>query len=108
SYQYDAVGQLTNAVFDSNNVAIPDQDLVYVYDAVGNRLRTIENGVPTEYVTNNLNQYTTVGTASFFYDLDGNLVSKLDGTQMTTHTYDDENRLTDVVTPDGTWTHQYD
>jgi YD repeat-containing protein len=61
TYSYDDIGQLTHAVFASTNPAIPDQDLLYVYDAMGNRIRTVENGVTTAYTTNNLNQYTQVG-----------------------------------------------
>jgi YD repeat-containing protein len=64
TYQYDDVGQLTRAVLDSTDPQIPGQDLTYVYDALGNRVRTIENGVTTEYTTNNMNQYTrTVSSA---------------------------------------------
>src|SRR5207253_464373 len=49
TYGYDATGQLTHAMFASINPEIPNQDLTYVYDAVGNRIRTIENGITTEY-----------------------------------------------------------
>ena len=58
---------------------IPDQDLAYEYDAMGNRVRTIENGVVTDYTTNALNQYTQVGSATYTYDADGNLISIADG-----------------------------
>ena len=62
TYSYDAIGELTHAVFASNNPsAIPNQDLQYSYDAAGNRTQTIINGVTTDYVTNNLNQYTSIG-----------------------------------------------
>jgi RHS repeat-associated protein len=109
TYGYDGTGQLVHAVFASNNPAvIPNQDLQYVYDPLGNRIRTIINGVTTEYVTNDLNQYTTVGTASYRYDLDGNLISKTDGLLTETYVYNDENRLVSVVTPAGTWTYEYD
>jgi YD repeat-containing protein len=64
TYGYDATGQLTRAVFASTNPQIADQDLTYVYDAAGNRIRTVRNGVTTEYTTNNLNQYETVGDAT--------------------------------------------
>ena len=45
SYDYDDTAQLTHAVFASTTTNIPSQDLAYVYDAVGNRVRTVENGV---------------------------------------------------------------
>ena len=100
TYTYDAVGQLTHAVFASTNPDVPDQDLSYEYDAVGNRIRAIENGVTTDYTTNELNQYTQVGTATYEYDTDGNLISIVDGASTTTFTYDDEGRLV-AVTADG-------
>ena len=71
-YSYDGTGQLTHAVFASTNPNVPSQDLVYNYDAVGNRASTVINGVTTTYVANNLNQYTAVGGASPTYDANGN------------------------------------
>ena len=63
TYNYDAVGQLTHAVFASTNPTVPNQDLAYEYDAAGNRVRMIVNGVVTTYQANDLNEYTTIGTA---------------------------------------------
>ncbi len=78
------------------------------YDAVGNRIRTIENGVTTNYTTNNLNQYTQVGGDVLVYDADGNLVSRSGPSGNATYTYDQQNRLVRVVTPSGVWEYQYD
>jgi RHS repeat-associated protein len=108
SYTYDATGQLTEANFVSTNTQIPNQSLSYVYDAAGNRTQTVINGVTTNYTINNLNQYTTVGTATHTYDADGNLISVVDGTRSWTYTYNDENRLIRVVAPEGTWDYEYD
>jgi YD repeat-containing protein len=107
TYSYDATGQLTSAVFDSTNPDISSQDLTYEYDAAGNRIRTVENGVTTDYVTNDLNQYTTVGTTVYEYDLDGNLIRKTDGSDIWTYSYDAQNRLTEVIEPNGNTT-QYE
>lgn len=108
SYTYDATGQLTGANFASTNSAIPDQTLSYTYDAAGNRTRIVVNGIATDYTSNALNQYTTVGTAAHSYDADGNLISVVDGTKTWTYTYNDENRLIRVVAPEGTWDYEYD
>lgn len=97
TYEYDATGQLIHAVLDSTNSAIPDQDLTCVYDALGNRIRNVENGVTSAYTANNLNEYTRVGTAVLTYDVDGNLIRKVDGAEVTTYGYDAENRLVGVV-----------
>ena len=104
TYSYDGTGQLTHAVFASINPAIANQDLTYAYDPVGNRIRTIENGVTTEYKTNNLNEYTSVGGVLYTYDLDGNLTS--DGTSA--YTYNALNQLTGVANSQGTWQYVYD
>jgi RHS repeat-associated protein len=104
TYAYDGTGQLTRAIFASTNPAIPNQDLKYNYDAVGNRTSTVENGVTTIYVSNNLNEYTSVGGVTQVYDADGNLVS--DGT--TTYTYDVLDRLIDVAKANSTTDYAYD
>ena len=77
TYDYDDLGQLTHAVLNSTAPDIPNQDLAYVYDALGNRIRTIENGVTTEYTANNLNQYVRVGSTNYVFDADGNLVQEI-------------------------------
>jgi len=90
TYTYDAIGQLVHAVFASNNPAtIPNQDLVYNYDSVGNRTSTVLNGVTTNYVTNNMNQYASVGGVAFSYDAKGNLLSDAERS----YRYDIVNRL---------------
>jgi YD repeat-containing protein len=107
AYEYDPTGQLIHATFASTNPDISDQDLTYVYDPAGNRIRTIINGVATAYTTNNLNQYTTVGAAIYEYDTDGNLTGKVDGTDTWMYTFDSQNRLIEATTPEGTWTYEY-
>lgn len=109
SYSYDSIGQLTGAVFTSTNAEIPDQNLTYLYDAAGNRISTVVNGDTTEYSTNNLNQYETVGNAVYNYDGDGNLISKTEGENSETYEYNSENRLVRVIDTEGNETlYEYD
>ncbi len=108
SYEYDDIGQLIRAVLDSTNPEIPDQDLSYVYDALGNRIRTTINGVEEEYITNNLNQYTQVGDCTYTYDLDGNLIEETGPGGTTVYTYNDEKRLVGVTRGADTWEYAYD
>jgi RHS repeat-associated protein len=109
TYNYDAVGELTHAVFTSTNPTVPSQDLAYAYDAAGNRTQTIINSVTTTYTANSLNEYTAVGNMALTYDADGNLISTKDNTGSATYTYDDQSRLVAAATPDGnTWAYQYD
>jgi RHS repeat-associated protein len=107
TYTYDAAGQLTHAVFTSTNPAIADQDLTYVYDAAGNRVKTITNGTTARYTTNTRNEYTTVEGTTYKYDADGNLVSQTDAPGTTSFTYSSLNEVTQVVTPNDTWSYQY-
>ena len=102
TYGYDAIGQLTSAVFDSDSAAIADKNIAYEYDLAGNRTRVVEDGVETLYTVNALNQYTRVGGTTFTYDDDGNMTSRTDGAGTTTYTYDLDNRLTSVAEADGT------
>jgi len=108
TYGYDATGQLTRAVLVSTDPDIPDQDLTYVYDAVGNRIRTIINGELTEYTTNNMNQYVQVGDRAYVFDADGNLVQETGPDGMVIYTYNDENRLVAVTRGDDVWRYTFD
>ncbi|MEQ1828603.1 MAG: RHS repeat-associated core domain-containing protein, partial [Pirellula sp.] len=105
TYGYDGTGQLTRAIFASLNTAnIPNQNLQYFYDAVGNRTKTILNGVTTLYTINNLNQYASVGGVGQTYDADGNLT--FDGA--VGYVFDQQNRLIQVVGPEGVTVYVYD
>ncbi|MFI5460129.1 MAG: RHS repeat-associated core domain-containing protein [Isosphaerales bacterium] len=108
TYAYDTTGQLVHAVFASTNPAIANQDLTYVYDAVGNRVQTIINGVTTNYTSNSVNEYTSVGGTTYKYDADGNLISQTDSTGTTTYSYDSLNRLVSVTSPSDSWIYEYD
>jgi RHS repeat-associated protein len=102
TYRYDTTGQLTS-------VSLPgDHAITYQYDANGNRMAVTDNGVATNYTTNDLNQYTTVGNTKYTYDADGNLVSQTDSTGTTSYSYNDLGQLVGVVSPKGTWSYQYD
>ncbi len=81
-YSYDAIGELTQAVFTPNATDPDDiaaQNLQYFYDAAGNRSQSIDNGVVTTYTVNDRNEYTTMTTAglvtSYQYDRDGGVIS---------------------------------
>ncbi len=108
TYEYDEIGQLIRAAFASTNASIPHQELQYFYDGVGNRIRTVENGVTTDYTTNSLNQYVRAGNATYIFDTDGNLVQETDPDGVTTYSYDMENRLVGVTKGDDSWQYVYD
>ena len=102
SYEYDAVGQLTSATLqDGHHIA-------YSYDAAGNRIAVVDDGLTTNFITNNLNEYTGVGSATYTYDADGNLTSKTASGVTTHYAYDVENHLVAVTTPSESWSYEYD
>jgi RHS repeat-associated protein len=115
-YTYDADSQLTGAVFTPNGTnpdGLSAQDLQYVYDAAGNRISETVNSVVTTYVANNVNEYTSsstvgVGTTTYKYDADANLVSTTDaGGNTAAYTFNDLNELTAVSGPGLTASYAY-
>jgi RHS repeat-associated protein len=101
-FGYDPLGQLTSVVLPSGRT------IEYVYDAAGNRVRVVDNGITTNYAANNLNEYTSVGTANFTYDQNGNLETRTDAAGTTTYSYDALNQLVAVAGPGGSFSYEYD
>ena len=72
-----------------------------------------ENGVVTNYVSNDVNEYTSTTTngvtTTYQYDPDGNLIAATTGGQTTTYTFNALNQLTGVSGgPNGTFSYVYD
>lgn len=99
-YNYDRIYQLTDVDYTDGHFT---SDTTFNYDPVGNR-ESVINGAITSYVTNSLNQYTSVGGVEYSYDNNGNLTS--DGTN--SYTYDAEDRLVAATTPRNAVCYQYD
>jgi len=82
-----------NVLYEVNEVNYPagyPHDVVtYSYDALGNRTSVV-NGGTTNYDSNSLNQYTSVGGESYRYDKNGNLTD-INSAQYE-YVYDCENR----------------
>ena len=79
----------------------------YSYDAVGNRLSSL-NLSPYSYNTSN--ELTSTPSASYTFDYNGNTLSRTDSTGTTNYTWDFQNRLTSVALPGsgGTISFAYD
>jgi len=108
TYTYDDIGQLIHAAYVAITTNIPNQNLTYIYDSVGNRTQTIENGSTNFYTVNNLNQYFWVGQTNYTFDADGNLIKEVSPQGTNTYTYNDENRLVSMTSPLGNWQYTYD
>ena len=92
-YSYDNRGQLTGA----NNSSQPNE--AYSYDANGNRTNA-------GYQTGANNQLLSDGTYSYTYDNEGNRISRTNIAkgEVTLYSWDYHNRLTSVVTQNGSGT----
>jgi len=75
----------------------------WTYDATGNRLSQLEDGVSTTYTYDELDQLTqstTDGvTTTYSYDGRGNLESATDGTEYQTYSYNAQDQLVAVQNP---------
>ena len=72
TYGYDAISQLIS--FKRGSTV----DNSYQFDLLGNRLKVLENGIATNYVSNNVNAYTAItGKLNYTprYDNNGNLLN---------------------------------
>ncbi len=111
AYEYDAIGQLTHAVFTPlAGSGAQAQDMLYKYDLAGNRTRSVINGVESLYETDAMNRTTQAGGTSYEYDTKGNLVleTAADGTT-TTHEYNELNQLVRTTTSKGdVYSYSYD
>lgn len=99
TYGYDAISQLISF---KRGTAV---DNSYQFDLLGNRIKVLENGVATNYVSNNVNAYTNItGGLSFTpqYDDNGNLLND----DRHTYAYDYNNKQVGV--DDGAVTVKYD
>lgn len=90
NYGYDNTYQVTSVQYpDGHNVE-------YQFDAAGNRTSVIDNGVTSSYTVNALDQYTQAGSETLDYDNGGNLVTRSEGTDVTSYGWDEESRLISV------------
>ena len=83
---------------------VPDESFGYLYDDIGNRTSSTENGTTRAYTANSLNQYTAITNPSVSptHDGDGNMTS--DGEW--TYTWNADNRL--IAIENATHREEYD
>ena len=96
SYGYDVISQLTS--FKRGTTV----DKSYQFDLLGNRVKVLENGIATNYTSNNINAYTSItGGLNFTpqYDDNGNMLND----DKHTFAYDFNNKLVSVDQTVGTY-----
>lgn len=99
SYGYDVISQLTS--FKRGTTV----DKSYQFDLLGNRVKVLENGIATNYTSNNVNAYTNItGGLNFTpqYDDNGNMLND----DKHTFVYDYNNKL--VSADNNSSTYKYD
>lgn len=96
TYTYDGLNRLTGSTTKNSGGTVTDARS-YSYDALGNRLSQVINGVTSNYTYNTANGTMTVGSLTYTFDADGNLVSRTDGLSLTYNTAN----LTTSMTPPG-------
>jgi RHS repeat-associated protein len=94
NFGYDIVDRLTAATYTNPSQRSEN----YVYDAVGNRT---SSHLSQSYTYQPYNRLTNTSSVTYTYDANGNLTSKPDSAGAWTYTWDFENRLTQVVKPNG-------
>jgi RHS repeat-associated protein len=105
-FSYDFADQVTAVQLDiqnPNTASAGNQTISY--DPNGNRTRFQPPGHNEQYVTNNLNQYTSRNGTNAAYDTKGNLATGLD---LSSYTYDAQNRLTGAIKSGVTEVFTYD
>lgn len=91
SYEYDGDNRLTEV--KQNGDLIENYNL----DPVGNRLAFND----TNYTYDDADRLQNAGNTTYDFDKNGNLLSKTENGEITSYSYDGENRLVLVNTPDG-------
>jgi len=91
-YSYDTAGRLSSVTEDGVTIG------TYTYDENGNRLSA--NGVTATY--DNQDRLQTFGSITYSYTANGELLTKVEGVNITSYTYDLLGNLKSVVLPNST------
>ncbi|TVZ40611.1 YD repeat-containing protein [Alteromonadaceae bacterium 2753L.S.0a.02] len=96
-FSYDGLGQLTYATGGWGEVS-------YFYDDQSNIDYLVQNGITKDYIYDDNNRLSSVGSRSFSYDDHGNITS--DGTKE--YIFDFDNRLRYAISQNGTMNNVFD
>lgn len=100
NYTYNSRSELTAAISNNNSA----YNYVFSFDLLGNRITASLNGENYNYITNTLNQYTSINSEEPTYDVDGNMLTRDGWTQK----WNGENRLIETYKNDIKLTFSYD
>ncbi len=110
-YSYDDLYRLKEEAITPANGS--EVSFSYQYDAVGNRVYSIEDGVHTEYTYDDNDRLKKQGGVEYQYDNNGNTIRIAEEDNILLYSYDGDNRLIEVVTEENgqttsTVTYAYD
>jgi YD repeat-containing protein len=110
-YSYDDLYRLKEEAITQEDGS--ETSFSYQYDAVGNRVYSIEDGVHTKYTYDANDQLLKQGGATYQYDNNGNTTRITEESNVMHLSYDGDNRLIEVVTEENgettsTVTYAYD
>ncbi len=92
---YDRNGRPTHAQYADGDT------MTVAYDASGSAVNVQRNEISLDLEYNRLNRLEKAGYRSFEYDNNGNLIASVTDREKTRYAYDSENRLVEIVYPDG-------
>ena len=91
-YEYDALRRLTRETY-KDGLGIVIMQLTHSYDAAGNRQSTATAGDIVLFTYDNADKLLSQGTKTYSYDINGNLVSRSDGSSTTNFLFNAKNML---------------
>jgi RHS repeat-associated protein len=103
-FGYDFSGELTSAQYGLVGGANPQRTVSYNLDAAGNRSSVVDGGQTKNYVTNNLNQYTT-GDSSAVTNATSHAIETFQGL---TYSYLNDRQLSSVIGNGNNYSIRYD
>ena len=101
NFAYDRVDRLTGMTSPTAGVTAES----YAYDAVGNRTSSHKSA---SYTVGTFNKLTGTASATYTYDANGSMTSKVAGGVTWTYVWDYENRMTSAATGTTTVNYEYD
>ncbi len=91
-YGYDFLNRLVREV----RTGYAPTDLQWSYDAVGNRLQQVKDGVVTNYSYDDDNRLLTAGSVTYEWDANGNMTKRIQDGVTTHFQYDFDDRLVQI------------
>ncbi|MDW8321906.1 MAG: RHS repeat-associated core domain-containing protein [Armatimonadota bacterium] len=94
-YRYDFLNRLVK----EERTGYAPLSVEWTYDAVGNRIQQVKDGVVTNYTYDDDNRLLSAGSVTYGWDANGNMVSRTANGETLNFLYDYEDRLQMITRP---------